>query len=210
MPTPKTDVQDILIVQNIDLNCDDIDSEEGWSHRDFFQVKYGGAPLKIAPGETRRVPRYRAEHYAKHLADHMLMKMEEETGKQFLVNNVIERPNMLKKILVSVDSYYLEQDIQPTTETDKLAAEDKELNPQEEKGMDIGEIPNPMVGVLKEAPKTPPLPPDEPEQSGKTSIFDPKKPKPSRGALIKECAKLGIEWTMKDTNEILEAKLKAF
>ena len=207
---PKNDPQDILIVQNIDLNCKDIDSEEGWSHADFFQVKYGGAPLKIAPGETRRVPRYRAEHYAKHLADHMLMKMEEETGKQFLVNNVIERPNMLKKILVDVDTYYLDQDVKPTTETDKLAAEDKELNPQEEKGMDIGAVPNPMVGVLKEAPKTPPLPPDEPETKGKTSIFDPKKPKPSRAQLIKACADQGIEWTMKDSAEQLIAKLKAY
>jgi len=211
MPNPKTDCQDILIVQNIDLNCTDIDSEEGWSHADFFQVKYGGAPLRIAPGETRRVPRYRAEHYAKHLADHMLQKMEVETGKQFLVNNVIERPKMLAKILVGVDSYYLEQDIKPPTETDKLIAEDQQLNPQEEeKAMDLGEVPNPMVGVLKEAPKTPPLPADEPEEEGKTSIFDPKKPKPSRAALIKECAKLGIEWKMTDSYETLEAKLKAF
>lgn len=208
---PKTDCQDILIIQNVDLNCSDIDSEEGWSHADFFQVKYGGAPLRIKPGETRRVPRYRAEHYAKHLADHLLMKMEVETGKQFLVNNVIERPNMLKKILVGVDSYYLEQDIKPPTETDKLAAEDQQLNPvEEEKGLDIGEVTNPMVGVLKEVPKSPPLPADEPDAEGKTSIFDPKKPKPSRAQLIKACAAQGIEWTMKDSAESLMAKLKAF
>ena len=211
MNEPKTDPQDILIVQNVDLSCNAIDSEEGWSHQDFFQVKYGGAPLRIKPGETRRVPRYRAEHYAKHLADHMLMQMEEETGKQFLVNNVIERPNVLSKILIGVDSYYLEQDIKPADETSKLEAQDKQLNPEgEEKAMDLGEVPNPMMGELKEAPKTPPLPPDEPEPKDKSSLFDPKKPKPTRNQLIKECANLGIEWTMRDTNEILEQKLKAF
>jgi len=211
MNEPKTDPQDILIVQNVDLSCNAIDSEEGWSHQDFFQVKYGGAPLRIKPGETRRVPRYRAEHYAKHLADHMLMKMEEETGKQFLVNNVIERPNVLSKILIGVDSYYLEQDIKPADETSKLEAQDKQLNPEgEEKAMDLGVVPNPMMGELKEAPKTPPLPPDEPEPKDKSSLFDPKKPKPTRNQLIKECANLGIEWTMRDTNEILEQKLKAF
>jgi len=205
---PLTDPQDVLVVQNIDLGCNDIDSEEGWSHADFFQVKYGGAPLRIKPGETRLVPRYRAEHFAKHLADHMLMKMEEETGKQFLVNNVIERPKMLAKILVKVESYYLEQTPEPITEADKLKAEDEKLNP-EEKAMDLGEIPNPMVGNLKETPPTPELPKEEPEDD-KSSLFDPKKPKPSRARLIKECAKLGIEWKMTDSSEQLEAKLKAF
>lgn len=192
---PKTDKDDILIVQNIDLNCNCIDSEEGWSHADFFQVKYGGSPLRIKPGETRNVVRFRAEHYAGHLADHMLQKMEEETGRQFLMNNMIERPKMMASILTGVDSYYLEQDLPPADETAKLESQDKELNPDEEKAMDLGEVSKPA---------------DEPEETGKSSIFDPKKPKPSRQAMIKECANLGIEWTMKDTNETLEAKLKAF
>jgi hypothetical protein len=212
MPEQKTDPQDILIVQNCDLNCNYIDSEEGWSHADFFQVKYGGAPLRIKPGETRRVPRYRAEHFAKHLADHMLMKMEEETGKQFLVNNVIERPKMLNQILTGVDTYYLEQDQGPSTEVDKLATEDKQLNPEDdtERAMDIGEVPNPMIGTLKATSKTPPVPKSEPEDDKKTSIFDPSKDKPTRQQLIKACADQGIEWTMKNTNEELIAKLKAF
>ena len=209
----KEDPQDILIVQNVDLNCNYIDSEEGWSHADFFQVKYGGAPLRIKPGETRRVPRYRAEHFAKHLADHMLMKMEEETGKQFLVNNVIERPKMLAHILIGVDTYYLEQEQGPVDETAKLAAEDKQLNQDEDsvdKAMNIGEVPNPMMGTLKETPTTPPVPKSAPEDDKKTSIFDPSKDKPTRQQLIKACADQGIEWTMRDTNEVLIGKLKAF
>lgn len=206
---PNNDSQDILIVQNVDLSCNDIDSEEGWSHADFFQVKWGGQPHRIAPGETRRMPRYVAEHYAKHLADHMLQKMEVETGRQFLVNGAIERPNMLKRIIMGVDEYFLQQTAQTgVSEGEKVAQEVDRMNP-EEKETDLGVIPDPMVGVLKEEPKAVPIE-DDNSLKEKSSLFDAKKDKPSRGAMIKECANLGIDWSMKNTNAELEAKLKAF
>ena len=201
---PNTDPQDILIVQNIDLNCNDIDPEEGWSHADFFQVKWGGHPHRIAPGETRRMPRYVAEHYAKHLADHILMKMEEESGRKFLVNNPIERPKVLKQILVGVDEYFLPQD--EPSEGEKVARQIDQLN--EEPALDVGEVPPPAVGVLKEMPQTPDLPPLKDKTEG--SIFDPNKPTPSINELRHACKEQGIEFTLKDSKETLIQKIKSF
>jgi len=209
MPKPKEDPQDVLIVQNIDLNCDDVDTEEGWSHKDYYQVKWGGNPIRIKPGETRRLPRYVAEHFAKHLANHILMKMEKETGKQFLVNNPIERPKVLKQIIIGVDQYFLDQEIAEQTEGEKVAAEIEKLNEPEEKALDVGAVPNPAIGELKEEPKTPEIPEEKPSKE-KTSIWDPKLPDPSINELRHACKLQGIEFTLKDNKETLIQKLKSF
>jgi len=208
---PQEDPQDILIVQNIDLNCDDIDPEEGWSHADFFQVRWAGHPHRIRPGETRRMPRYVAEHFAKHLADHILMKMERETGRQFLVNHPIERPKVLKQILVGVDEYFLQQEQKPApTEGERVAEEIEKLN-EPEKVLDVGEVPPPAIGVLKEPPKEVEIPEETEETpTGQTSIVDPSKPLPTRVELMKECKRLGIPIRFNETKESLIAKLKNF
>lgn len=207
---PKGNEQDILIVQNVDLNCNDIDPEEGWSHADFFQVKYGGHPFRIKPGESRRMPRYVAEHFAKHLADHMLTKMEEETGKQFLINNIVERPKMLKKILLSVEQYFLDEDIKSLTPGEQAGAEVERLNSiEEEKALDLGEVPIPMMGVLTDQISE--VIKKEDNKMSKSSLFDPNKPKPKMSELMKECKRLGINFNLKQDNyDSLVAKLKAF
>lgn len=125
---------DILLVTNIDIDCDQsstdvertsrriMDPETGgvyteWSqiehtfnHREYFEVRWGKKPFRIKPGDTRRLPRYLAEHFAEHLANHMLGKMEEETGRQRLVTNALERPKMIDRIIVGVDQYFAGDD----------------------------------------------------------------------------------------------------
>jgi hypothetical protein len=213
----KPHENDILIVHNPDVDCDVIDTEENYSHKDYFQVRWSGHPHRIPPGQTRRMPRFLAEHYAKHLADHMLMKMEEETGRKGLVQSSFERPRMLEKIILGVDTYFLgESEVEEGEKVSKIV---DELNPvPDERPLDLGEIPNPAVGVLKPEPK-PIVVEDEPKTSDsakttevkvETSLYDPKKPKPTKKELIADCEKLGIEITGKETVDQLIGKIKAF
>ena len=218
---------DILIVTNIDTDCDIIDTEDNYPHSEYFQVKWSGHPHRIAPGATKRMPRFLAEHFAKHLANHMLLKMEESTGRKGLMQSSFERPKMIDRIILGVDSYFLGDNV---SEADALASKVDELNPGE-RPMDLGTVPSPLMGVLKDEPKkveikeetvpsTPDLPPagsgeppkkaDTPKDEPKTSIVDPSKPKPSRKELFADCEKLGIEVTGRETVDQLIAKIKAF
>jgi hypothetical protein len=221
--TIPTNELDILVVKNIDIDCNDIDSEEGYSHKDYFQARWSGKPHRIPPGETKRMPRFLAEHFAKHLADHVLMKMEAKFKSQGidrrgLVQSPIERPRVLKEILVAVDTHY-GSDFE-INEGEKVANQVKDLNP-EEKAIDLGEAVNPMVGILKPEPvpivqdvvatePAPATPTTPPAPASDTSIWDDKKPKPSHESLVADCVKLGIEITGKETSEDLIAKIKAF
>lgn len=208
---------DILTVKNIDVDCEIIDTEENYPHKDYFQVKWSGHPHRIPPGETRKMPRFLAEHYAKHLADHVLMRLEEKTGRKGLVQSSFERPRVLSEILLGVDTYFLGEDT--AEEGQQVANKVSELNP-EERFLDLGTIPNPAVGVLKDEPKAVVLPPEEikPEKkvelpvvsNEKTSIYDESKPKPSMRSLLADCEKLGIEVTGKESTDQLISKIKAF
>jgi hypothetical protein len=213
MPQPHED--DIIIVQNIDVECDAIDPSEGWKHSEFFQVKWDGHPHRIKPGETRKMPRYIAEHFAKHLADHMLMKMEEELGKQGMMNHPVERPKMLARIILGIDSSFHEEE--PLTEGEKAVQEVDELN-REDRALDLGEVVNPALGVLKE--QVTPIKDVIKATTGKdkvdvaktkdSSIWDDKKAKPTRGELFAECNKLGIDVSGKETVDQLISKIKSF
>jgi hypothetical protein len=175
MANQRTDPQDIIIVKNVDIDCDDVSSEvtpttrkvtdpdtqqvqtlyeqttEEFSHRDYFQVKWGSKPFRLKPGEERRMPRFIAEHFAKHLANHMLSKREEKEDRKGLVQSITERPKMLGAIMVKVDEYYLQDD--SMTEGDKAAAQVDALNPQEEaRAVNMGVVPPTAVGVLMPEP----------------------------------------------------------
>lgn len=159
---------DILTVANIDVDCDVIDTEENYPHKEYFQVRWSGHPHRIPPGQTRKMPRFLAEHYAKHLADHMLMRMEEQTGRKGLVQSSFERPRMLARIILGVDTYFLGETA--AEEGAKVAAMVDQLNPGE-KELDLGTIPDPMLGalkpepkkvVIKDEPETPEVPPTSP------------------------------------------------
>ncbi len=121
---------DTLLVRNIDVGCEDKstdiikatqreqDPETGawltkyaeisdeFHHSEFFQVKWGGKPIRVAPGQTRKMPRFLAEHYAKHLADHILAKREKEENREGLINHVVERPKVMGEIILGVDGFY--------------------------------------------------------------------------------------------------------
>jgi hypothetical protein len=127
---PKTeDPNDTLLVRNVDVGCDEVSvdflkttktviDEDGnrmtefveipftFNHAEEFQVRWGGQKFRIAPGEVRKMPRSIAEHYAKHLANHVLAKREIEEEKAGLINNPIERPKVLAEILIGVEQYW--------------------------------------------------------------------------------------------------------
>lgn len=208
--------EDIVLVYNPDVACDCIDTEDGWAHSDFFQVKWSGYPHRVRPGDTRRMPRYLAEHFAKHLADHMLQQMELKTGRKGLIGSPVERPKVLTQILTGVEQYYHE-DLGPSDEGARVSQEVDLLNEQgiPEKTMDLGTIPNKAVGVLTPEP---PVSVEQVLQEGnpdpETVVADvePMVPetKRSREELMAECVKMGIEITGKENAVTLQAKLNKF
>lgn len=231
---------DVILVYNPDIDCDDIDTDEGWAHKDYFQVRWGKQPHRVLPGKTKRMPRFLANHFAKHLANHVLMRMEEETGRKGLIQSPVERPRVLSQILSVVDEYYLV----PTDQSEGQKVSDMvdNLNPQE-RTTDVGVIPNPLLGVLKqEGPSLDQImksagkeePKDLPPQGSGTppptetiapmenvasipapvtttpSLWDESKPKPARSELLKEAYKMGIDITGRETVDELIGKLKKF
>src|SRR3990167_8011700 len=149
-PQHTPDSSDILIVCNPDVNCDDIDTEEDYPHKDYFQVRWANYPHRVSPGQTRKMPRYLAEHYAKHLADHILTRMEEKTGRKGLMQSSVERPKVISQILLGVDTWFLgETEVEIGEKVGRLV---DTLNP-DERPVDLGTIPDPLMGMLKAEPK---------------------------------------------------------
>lgn len=77
-----------------------------WNTRDFFEVRWDGRPHRIKAGETRRMPRYLAVHFAKHLIDYILSQREEKEKVTGLVKNRLARQKLYDQIITGVDSYY--------------------------------------------------------------------------------------------------------
>lgn len=172
MAQQKTHPDDILEVENIDLQCDEVqqevirtsrrvqDPETGqWStlyeeqvfefnHGDYFQVLWDLRPFRIKPGETRLMKRSVAEHYAKHLANHMLGKEERKTGRQGLIQSNVARPAMLQRILKRVVEYYQQSEL--LTVGEQAEVDFNRLNAQEEaRAANLGYIPPTAVGVFE-------------------------------------------------------------
>jgi len=236
-PAPAEHELDFLIVHNPDVNCDDIDTELGWNHKEYFEVRWGKQPHRIKPGETRIMPRFLAKHFAKHLANHILMKREETEKKRGLVQSPVERPKLLAQILLGVQQYYLTEG--PVNEGEKVAQMVEQANPQE-RTIDIGKVVDPTLGVLKpegpgleqimkaagkeealtaaNTPPPAPMPPKttlvptapKPAEEPKTSLFDPGKPKPTKAELLKAAFDMGIDITGRETVDQLINKIKKF
>jgi hypothetical protein len=125
----KDNPNDTLLVRNIDIDCTDhsvdflkttrvVIDEDGnrltefieipfeFDHAEEFQVRWGGQKFRIAPGDTRKMPRHIAEHYAKYLATHILQKRELEEKRPGLIEHPIERPKVMEEILIGVDQYW--------------------------------------------------------------------------------------------------------
>ena len=247
----KTDPQDIILVKNIDTDCTEsstdvvrtsrklqdpetgqwfnefVEIPEEWNHKNYFQVKWSSQPHRILPGETKLMPRYIAEHYAKYLATHMLGKMEKTTGRMGLIQSSVERPKMLARILLRVESYHLGDSM--ADEGARAVAEVEALN-KGERALDLGTIPNPAIGVLKAEPPTideimkkagedatglpstipADAPVDQKVEEVKTSLFDKSKPLPPKGQLITTAVKLGIEIKGNESSDQLATMIRAF
>lgn len=130
---PKTKDQsnenDTLWVKNIDEDCHDTtydsvrlaerwrDPESGrvltqfkdmaltFDHSEGFQVRWSGQPFTVAPGQVAKMPRFLAEHFANHLANHMLDKLGEARNRA-LRNDPVERPKMLKEIMIKEEPFF--------------------------------------------------------------------------------------------------------
>jgi len=225
---------DILLVHNPDVSCTEEDVEHGNSHDQFFRVLWGKHPHDIAPGQTKRMPRFLAEHFAKYLATHMLTREEERTGKKSLVFSSTERPKMVSRILLGVESYF-----QSPAAMSPGAAVGQQIDELNERPVDIGLVNHPLMGELR--PDAPSLddilktsaatgsvgespvgsglsdPPPAPvpssvvqENLGNTSLFDPSKAKPSKAALLETAHALDIPVTGRETVDQLIGKVKSF
>lgn len=246
--------EDLMMVKNIDLNCSEVTSEivrkdvsredenghryvayeevvEEFSHADYFQVKFNGYPHRIAPGETKVWPRYLAEHYAKHLADHMLQKQEASENKMGLVNSKVERPKVLKQIIVGVQQYYYDSEEANMTAEQQRIRQIEDLNRPAAPGLreeggrkvhDLGEVEdrtpvvNKALGVLEDEPKSleevlADVPDDKP-----TVERDPNKPaltQPNaitRKELFEAAHAQGIKVTGRETKDQLVGILQKY
>lgn len=88
-----------------------------------FTVRWAGNPYVVNPGQQIIWPRFLAEHFAKRLADSILMRREQQhkidykkSGRPLseyiapaLLNSRVERPKTIKTILLGVYSYYTPQ-----------------------------------------------------------------------------------------------------
>lgn len=128
-PKNKNNENDTVTVKNIDIDCHDVtydsvrvserwrDPESGrvltqfkdqsyqFDHIEGFQVRWSGQPFTLKPGEMARMPRFLAEHFAQHLADHMLDKKGLELNRA-LRNDPIWRPKILKEIIISEEPFF--------------------------------------------------------------------------------------------------------
>lgn len=223
---------DIIEVTNPDLSCSDEEVEflkdgnvRSFLHTDYFEVKWDGRPHRIVPGQTRNFPRWLAKHYAKHLTDHILTK------RSLPINHATERIRVLNSIFVKVVELFEEPE--DLTQGQIVGREVDDLNTpppgpnipfsngqgrsQELHEADLGSIPDPTIGVLKNPPKDitevmkeagnlDEIPSDLAMPKG----TDDAKPRPTRGELFKEADKLGIEVSGKENVDQLMEMISKF
>lgn len=168
--------------------------ENIWNTKDFFEIRWDGRPHRIKPGETRRMPRYLADHFAKYLIDYILSTREEKEKKTGLTKNRLERKQLYDQIIVGVDSYYngdvWDHERQGVIVEQQVADLNKNDN-----AIDLGAVPNPALGygTSDELPKDieplagilqPPTPPKTREEAIEAK---------SKRQLVAEAKTLGIE-----------------
>ncbi|MDI6808167.1 MAG: hypothetical protein QME66_04180 [Candidatus Eisenbacteria bacterium] len=129
---------DTIVVANIDLDCEIIDPEMGYNHKDYFEVRYEKNPYRIKPGETRRLPRFVANHYAKHLTDHILSIKGIKEKNDFVIRDDRERDRVMGEILLRVEDHFME-DLR--SDADKASQTVNKLNPGLPSGDDLNSMP---------------------------------------------------------------------
>jgi len=178
--------------------------EKSFSHANFFEVRWNGMPFRIVPGETKLMPRYLAEHFAKHLADHVLQKRQKSGGPS-LMQNREERLKVLREIITKVHQYYAgDMDIDHGEQAYQAV---QGLNQETGAELDVGEVPNKAVGVLKDEPDYDSMIEDaEAEDKKKDTTAGYK----NKASLIKEAKELGLELKGSETRDQIEQMVKNF
>lgn len=163
----STDVEDVIPYANARPGIDpstgaqhfinQIDTniyEHTWNTADFFEVRWDGRPHRIKPGETRNMPRYLADHFAKNLIDFILIHREEREKVTGLVKNRSERAKLYKQIVVGVSSYY-NGDMWDYEREGTFVEEQVEKLNQSTNALDLGIVPNLAMGygVTDKAPE---------------------------------------------------------
>lgn len=128
-------------VNQIDTNL----FEHTWNTQDFFEVRWDGRPHRIRAGETRRMPRYLADHFAKHLIDFILIQREKREKVTGLLKNRLERAKLYKQIITGVDSYYNGDMYDYEREGTFVEQQVTQLN-QSDNSLNLGEVPNIAMG----------------------------------------------------------------
>ena len=116
----KQNIQDLVEIANIDISCDLEDLDVHPQGQESFVVAFDKVPHSINAGETRTFPRYLADHYKKHLADHLLIK------QKLQVNDPKERPKMEAEIDRGIKESYSAP--RPETEGELVAKQVQEAN----------------------------------------------------------------------------------
>lgn len=171
--------------------------EHSWSTKDFFEVRWDGRPHRIKPGETRRMPRYLADHFAKILIDFILTQREEKEKLTGLLKNRQERAKLYKQILIGVDSYYNGDLYDYQREGNFVEQQVEQLNTTTNVH-DLGEVPPVALGwgTTDKAPEhvdDTPLPPIPSSNPGNPSTQEELIAAKTIGQLRSEAKQLGIE-----------------
>lgn len=117
--------------------------EHHWNTKDFFEVRWDGRPHRIKPGESRYMPRYLADHFAKNLIDFILNKREQNEHLTGLTKNRNARAELYSKIIEGVSSYY-NGDTFGSSEGLRVERQVTQMN--DSNAYDVGEVPNPAMG----------------------------------------------------------------
>lgn len=162
-----------------------------------FEVKWGGFPYRLQSGEKHIFPRFIAEHFAKHLADAILLRREKvlqdkdpDHKHHPMLNHPVERPKIIAMINLGVYQYFQQgQTEDPAAAAARIIQETNSNVPStsipqapeqtEEFFEDMGLVPDRAMGELA-APPAPvpsdisatmaPLPPEAPVNDG--SLID--------------------------------------
>lgn len=137
-------------VNQIDTNI----FEHSWNTRDFFEVRWDGRPHRIKPGDSRRMPRYLADHFTKGLIDFILTQREDKERLTGLLKNRLERKKLYDQIITGVDSYYNGDMWDYEREGNYVEQQVQQLN-QPDASINLGAVPNVAAGygLTDTAPK---------------------------------------------------------
>lgn len=145
----KQNIQDLVEIANIDISCNLPDPDVHPQGIDSFVVAFDRVPHSINAGETRIFPRYLADHIAKHMADHILVKQKK------LIKDVT-RPKILEEIYRGIKESYSAP--RPETQGEIVNKVVQEAN-----------VPPPTLKPTSE--DTPPLKTPIPEKKTRATLF---------------------------------------